>query len=511
MRLKRVISSLLVGVCIFAGSFALAEPVRAKVSVERFYALRDGALAWTGPANRPLFEALLEGLAGASAHGLDPADYHLAELRAADPDEPGPELDRIATDAYLTLAAHLLSGRVDPVSVEPDWTAARRERDLVAYLQSALGTDAVPASLQALAPTQPGYAALMRALARYRAIASRGGWPGVDSGPALRRGDSGPRVEQLRRRLETTGDSAAPDGASEFFDAALEEAVRRFQRRANLEPDGIAGSATLAQLNVPVEARVAQIRANMERWRWLPADLGRRHVRVNIADFRLEARADGAVEREHDVVVGQLFRKTPVFSGVMTYLVLNPWWETPPSLAVKDKLPAFRRNPGTVSALGFQVIDRQGRLVEPSSINWSAVSPASFPYRLRQAPGPQNALGDIKFMFPNAHNVYLHDTPTRGLFAKARRDFSSGCIRVKDPLPLAAWVLQGMPDWDLARIESVAAGEAETRVPLGRSIPVHLLYWTVVQDTGSGSDGSGVRFLPDIYERDARLIAALDG
>ncbi|MEX2642695.1 MAG: L,D-transpeptidase family protein [Acetobacterales bacterium] len=489
-----------------AGVSARAQEIRAVVSVDRFYELRDGALGWTGPANAHLYRQLLESVEGAAAHGLEPADYHLAALRAGDPDPDGLRLDRIATDAYLTLAAHLLSGRLNPVTVEPDWTAARRERDLAVYLHAALAQGAVRTSLDALGPMQPGYAALKQALSQYRAIADRGGWQPVDSGAVLRRGDTGPRVQQLRRRLRATGDVEGTEGSPDAFDAALDIAVRRFQRRANLEPDGIVGPATLAQLNVSVQGRIAQIRANMERWRWLPEDLGTRHIRVNIADYRLEARSGGEVERVHEVVVGQLFRKTPVFSGRMTYLVLNPWWETPPSLAVRDKLPAFRKNPEMVTALGFQVIDREGRTVDPATIDWSTVTARNFPFRIRQAPGPQNALGDVKFMFPNRHNVYLHDTPTRGLFAKTRRDFSSGCIRVKDPLRLAAWAAADTPGWDEARIEAVAAGNEETRVSLARPVQVHLLYWTVVPE-----DETGVRFLADIYERDGRLIEALDG
>jgi len=414
-------------------------------------------------------------------------------------------LDCIATDAYLTLAAHLLAGRLDPVSIEPNWTAARRGRDLVAHLEDALKTGAIVESLEALAPPQRGYADLKTALAQYRDIAERGGWPSVEGGATMRPGDRGLRIAQLRARLSATHDIDGESGDPELFDDALADAVRRFQRRANLEPDGVVGRRTLTQLNRSVDERIAQIRANMERWRWLPEDLGRRHIRVNIADFRLEAYADGELVRTHQIIVGRLYRKTPVFTGTMTYLIFNPWWETPPSLAVKDKLPAFREDPQSVEAMGFQVIDRNGQLVDPKTVDWNAVPAAGFPYRLRQAPGPYNALGDVKFMLPNRHNVYLHDTPTRGLFTKTRRDFSSGCVRVEGALDLAAWVLSDMPGWDARRIHEVAASDVETQVNLKHPIPVHVLYWTVVSDT-SGR----VRFIEDIYGRDHKLIAALD-
>jgi murein L,D-transpeptidase YcbB/YkuD len=479
---------------------------RACETSARFYEQREGSFAWTGPANAALFEDLRAAVAGAAAHGLDPADYHAAALAQIDPSEPDRYGDELATDAYLTLAAHLLAGRLDPVSIEPDWTAARRGRDLAAYLQGALANGAIGESLEALSPAQPGYAALQAALQRYRGLAEAGPWPQVSEGGVLRPGDRGPRIAEVRARLEATGDVLPVEegGDPEVYDNALRAAVETFQRRASLDPDGVIGPRTLIQLNTRAAERVAQIKANLERWRWLPEDMGRRHIRVNIADFSLEARQDGVVERRHDVIVGRLYRRTPVFSGNMTYMVLNPWWETPPSLAVRDKLPAFRSDPGAVQRLGFQVIDRDGTLVDPETIDWANVPARNFPYRLRQAPGPQNALGEVKFMFPNPHNVYLHDTPTRGLFAQTRRDFSSGCVRVRDPLALAEWVTAETPGWEAARVQAVAAGDAETRVQLARGVPVHILYWTVIPD-----DTTGVRFVDDLYDRDQNLIAAL--
>lgn len=484
---------------------ANAESLRAQATLQRFYETRNGALAWTGPANTVAYRELVEAIRAADMHGLDPADYHLAELANGNPETGNLRLDQAATDAYLTLAVHLLSGRLDPLTVEPNWTAARRGRDLAVYLESSLGNGAIRESLDALAPTQSGYSDLQIALARYGMIAGRGGWPKIDEGKVLEVGDRGQRVVQLRKRLDVTGDLFNEGPDLELFDTQLSEAVRRFQQRTNLEPDGVVGARTLAQMNVSVDKRIAQIRANLERWRWLPDDLGRRHIRVNIADFRVEAFANGQVEQTHEAIVGRVYRKTPVFSGAMTYFVLNPWWETPPSLAAKDKLPAFRKDPQLVETMGFQVIGRSGELIDPKTINWGAVRANDFPYRIRQAPGPQNALGKVKFMFPNRHNVYLHDTPTRGLFAQTRRDFSSGCVRVKDALELAAWVLAETPDLPIVRIRDITEGNTETRVTLAHPIPVHILYWTVASD-----EKTTVRFLDDVYERDQKLILALD-
>jgi murein L,D-transpeptidase YcbB/YkuD len=487
---------------------AVTFDCRACETGTRFYETRDQALAWTGPANAALFVDLLGAVRSAGTHGLDPADYHLEALERVDPSLGDRSIDELATDAYLTLAAHLLSGRVNPVSVEPDWTAARRGRDLAAYLQGALASGAVSESLEALAPAQPGYDALRVALAQYRILAEVEGWPQIAPGPTLRPGEQGPRIAQLRARLEATGDIAAlapgVEGA-ELFDEPLAAAVRTFQARASLDPDGVVGARTLNQLNISPADRVAQLQANLERWRWLPDDLGRRHIRVNIADFSLEARNGGVVERRHDVIVGRLYRRTPVFSGSMTYMVVNPWWETPHSLAVRDKLPAFQRDPGAVTRLGFQVIDRSGVVVDPATIDWTVLTAATFPYRLRQAPGPMNALGEVKLMFPNRHNVYLHDTPTRDLFSSTRRDFSSGCVRVRDPLALAAWALAETPGVTPERLAAIAAGSTGTPITLSQALPVHILYWTVVPD-----EVTGVRFVDDVYDRDGGVLAALN-
>ncbi|MEC9344799.1 MAG: L,D-transpeptidase family protein [Pseudomonadota bacterium] len=481
-------------------------PVRALVSLRRFYAERSGETAWNGADAAVKLDGLLDAVAAAGTQGLNPADYHLERLRAAMARGDALAVELLATDAFLTYGAHLLGGRLNPVSVEPDWTAARRERDLVAHLSAALDSGDIAGSLAALEPDAPSYPVLKAALAEYSRAAKAGGWSAIPGGPKLELGVKGPRVAMLRQRLELTGLLApADDGSADVFDQPVENAVADFQRRIGLEPDGVVGPMTLAQLNIPAEARVAQIRANLERWRWLPQDLGPRHIRVNIADYRLEARNNGRIERVHNVVVGRTARKTPVFSEAMRYIVLNPWWETPPNLARQDKLPAFQKDPAQVQDLGFEVLDRSGSRVDPATIDWKALTRGNFPYRLRQRPGPLNALGQVKMMFPNPHNVYLHDTPSRELFRRNARAFSSGCVRVEDPLSLAAWALGENEGWDRARIDSVIGKGDETTVTLSRKLPVHILYFTAVVDT----DGS-LRLVADVYDRDARLIAALD-
>ncbi|MFZ2237874.1 MAG: L,D-transpeptidase family protein [Dokdonella sp.] len=474
-------------------------------SVRRFYTDRGFRPAWTGAGCQAALQSLIGVIENSETHGLQANDYHLDGLIGSGRCDATREL--LATDAWLALAAHLHAGRVDPLTVEPDWTATRPSIDAVALLERALAEGDVAGALERLAPRDPLYAELRATLERFRGYAAEGPWSGIEDGPTLHRGDSGIRVSQLRARLLLSGlleaDPSAVADAS--FDASMEEAVRAFQRLANLEPDGVVGSLTLAQLNRRASDRINQLRANLERLRWLPADMGARNIRVNIADFRLEAWANGRVERVHSVIVGQLYRRTPSFSGRITHLVFNPWWEVPRSIAVKDKLRLFRRDPAAVKRLGYEVIGRDGRSADPADIDWKTLSPGNFPYRLRQRPGPLNALGAVKIMFPNSHNVYLHDTSNPELFGRVRRSFSSGCIRVESALELAQWLLAPMPEWTHEKIDAVVTAGTEQAVLLDEPVPVHMLYLTAVSD-GSG----GVRFVDDLYLRDPDLITALD-
>jgi len=291
------------------------------------------------------------------------------------------------------------------------------------------------------------------------------------------------------------------------FSPDLEAAVKRFQARHGLDEDGIVGAATMRALNVSAAARVRQIRLNMERWRWLPQDLGARHLIVNIAGFALRL-----VDHEQEimrmrVVAGQPYRQTPVFSDTISYLVLNPYWHVPHRIAVEDKLPLIKQNPDYLAQQHMTLLRGWGadaQVIDPATVDWSAVTADNFPYRLRQDPGPQNALGRVKFMFPNRHNVYLHDTPSRSLFTRAERSFSSGCIRLERPLALARYLLADQSAWTAARIQQVLDTNVERTVPLKQKVPVHLQYWTAWAER----DGT-VHFRRDVYERDASLARAL--
>jgi len=473
-------------------------------AVEQFYRQRNYTPAWSGPLCADHLAELREAVSASAAHGLEPRHYHSAALSGSTNCDV--QLEVLATDAWLSLASNLYKGRLEPQSLEPGWSTRKPEIDLAARLLAALGEGKVRDALLELAPGDSYYRALQKELLRLRQETGSPGWELVDDGPLLRRGGRGVRVQQLRRRLAVDAVTVpAPGDPAIVFDGELENAVKAFQRRANLEPDGIVGPMTLAQLNRSVADRIDQLRVNLERWRWLPKDTPGRHIRINIADFQLQTLLGDEVLHEYRIIVGTTERPTPVFSGQIKYIVLNPWWEAPRRIAVKDKLPMFKADPAAIDRLGFVIIDAQGRQVDGSKINWSTLTADRFPYRLRQKPGPLNALGQVKLIFPNSHDVYLHDTPTRGLFARTRRAFSSGCMRVENALELTAWVLAETAGWDTASIDRVVRKGSETRVTLNHVVPIQLLYLTAVLDeTGE------VRFIDDLYLRDPAVLAALN-
>jgi len=473
------------------------QPVLAPVAVEQFYAQTSDSTVWIKDSQ---YDGLIAALQGLEAHGLNPEHYHLSRLMALK-DDAGAR-DRLATEAWFSAAAHMLYGKLDPVSVEPDWTAAGRQADLAAVLKQALADDAVAMSLGQFAPMQDEYKALVAEYARLKTLADVPITP-VPEGDVLKPKNTGARVMALQTRLVELGLLETAD-ITGTMDETTDLAVKTFQGGAGLDEDGVVGAASLAALNRGLHVQLGQVRVNLERWRWLPADLGRRHLRANIADFNVTAWADGELQRTHLTIVGKQFRKTPVFSDAIGYAVFNPWWETPNSLARRDKLPTFQRDPGAVERLGFQILDRSGTQVNASTIDWNEVSASNFPYRIRQKPGAQNALGQVKIMFPNQHNVYLHDTPTRGLFAQRQRAFSSGCLRTQDPIDLTAWLLEETPEWTRERIDSVLAGGKETRANLASKVPVHILYFTTVSE----QDGF-IRYLDDIYQRDQAVLNGL--
>lgn len=355
-------------------------------------------------------------------------------------------------------------------------------------------------SLNALWPESSGYWRLIEARTGLLAAPDTTPQIRIPGGKTLKPGTSDDRVPLLRRRLGLS------DSGDLLYSQQLAAAVSAFQTGAGLEPDGVLGPATLAALNRTREEKILQIEANLERWRWLPREFPDRYIWVNAADYRLTAVRRKRVELSMRVIVGRPYRQTPVFTESMKYLVINPYWDVPRNLAIRDQLPLLRADARAMAAKGFEAARLDdGRMQSVDTINWAQVSENAFPYRLRQKPGPANPLGFIKFMLPNEHAIYLHDTPARALFERTERTFSSGCIRIDDAVALAEWVLAGNPDhWDRARIENaITSGETRTIV-LEEPTPVYIVYFTAYTD-----DSGNLILHRDIYDRDTRITAAL--
>ena len=505
------------------------QTLLATTLLQRIYEARDWEPIWFDDQARPeaLIEQLDDAFALAERHGLVPDHYHFRTLgrmrnQIASKSEGDADhrilvdIELLASDGLMALGHDLLHGRVDPETIDPGWNIQREVPDLLERLAEERGDAAIDlvAVLDGLAPQYPQYHALLERLALQRELAVNGAWPAIASGALIRPGESDPRVPEIRRRLQFLGDlvvdeSAVPLDREDDYDDLLESGVRAFQRRHGLDIDGVIGPRTLTQLNTTPEQRIEQLRANIERWRWLPRELGDEYILVNIAGFKMHVHSNGETIMTQRVVVGTPYRRTPVFTGRMTYLVLNPSWEVPHRLAVRDQLPRIRADQDYLERMGFAVLQGWGaeeRRIDPADIDWDALSTRHFPYRLRQAPGPENALGQVKFMFPNHHNVYLHDTPARGLFKHEERAFSSGCIRIEHPDRLTVWLLSERADiLGSERIQTILDSGRETTVRLDRPLPVHLLYWTAWVD-----DEGRIQYRRDLYERDTALIKALN-
>ncbi len=489
--------------------------------VPAFYSKRGFMPAWIERESLgPLVDQLVAAIQAAGTEGLNPAAYHLAVIKKVmssirwdsrlDPMDRNSlfaDLDILLTDAFLLYGSHLLSGRVNPETIHTDWIVRAHQTDLMHSIDRALNSKQIKEALAQLKPPHFDYTGLRGQLKAYREIAKRGGWPAIPPGPSLRPGDRHKRVAAVRRRLMITGDIGPASGPPDLLDEALVEAVQRFQRRHGLKPDGIAGRKTIQVMNVPADERVRQIELNMERWRWIPHQLGKRYVYVNTADFSLTLVENQNKRLKMRVVVGKPFRQTPVFSADMTYLVINPYWNIPTKIAVEDILPAIQRDAAFLEKKKISVLadwSKNAPQLSADLIDWQAVDSDFFPYKLRQDPGPKNALGRIKFMFPNKFAVYIHDTPQRALFNETLRGFSSGCIRAERPVLLASHLMEQPNGGTSDRLAEALKNGERTFIRLQDPIPVHLLYLTAWID-----EQGRMQFRRDIYDRDPPLDAAL--
>ena len=484
------------------------EPVA--VAVRRFYATHAYQPVWVNSREPlPRASSLVRAVLNAAQDGLEPANYITPAIQALflAKDEFGlAKLEAALTWAFVELASDLASGRTVPSEVDPETFVHPHDIDPAQVMADAATAFDVQPVLTRLAPQTDAYRNLKMALARYREIRRLGGWTEFSNGKILRPGMRGPRIAELRRILAERGEDIDPD--NDHYDLTLVSAVKDFQRRHGLTPDGAFGPTSRSALNQSVDERIEQIVINMERLRWMPDHLGERHAFVNLADFRLEIVFGKEVVYETRVVVGSDADRTPVFSDRMTYLVINPYWNIPPSIAKKEMLPQLRADPYSLLPKGIRVFASWAGTapeLDPGEVDWHAVDPRRFPYKLRQDAGGGNALGRVKFMFPNKFNIYLHDTPSKSLFNRTVRTFSHGCIRVEDPFRLAKLLLSDDPRWTPERFDQAIADGKRRSVSLPRAVNVHLTYLT------AWVDRKGViQFRDDVYKRDVSLTAAID-
>ncbi|HEX3847654.1 MAG TPA: L,D-transpeptidase family protein [Steroidobacteraceae bacterium] len=494
--------------------------------LEQLYKSNGYRMLWSGGGKLTApASALLEQLRLAADRALSPEDYDAARLssdaKALAPATTAPEqwalYDARLSIAGLRFASNLHFGRVDPASVGHNLSMERGSLDLPAALAHIAASQDVPAELDALEPPFTHYALLKKELAHYRSLAAQDGLNDLPKpqGRASKPGDAYAGAVQLQRLLIAFGDLAAAAAAGEpaprTLTPALVDGLERFQARHGEKADGALGASTFAELTRPLSSRVRQIELTMERWRWLPA-VTSAPIIVNIPQFRLyafETAADSEAHiRQMDVIVGKAFDKTqtPVFAADMSYVVFRPYWEVPYSIAVKEIVPAARKNPSYIDTHQMEIVGGAGDsapIMPNTPENIELVAKGTL--RVRQKPGPDNSLGLVKFMLPNPYNVYLHSTPAQALFSQSRRDFSHGCVRVVDPVGLAEYVLRDSPEWTRDKILAAMNGDKPQTVTLKKKIRVFIVYGTAI-----AREQGDILFFDDIYGHDQRLEKALE-
>ena len=487
---------------------ALGDTVELSPEVALFYRGRAYEPVWVeGEDVLDEADAALRVLGGAANDGLDPERYKFSavvRLRAhfdsieSDVDDAAEQhilgdLDVMLTEGFRRYARDLAMGTLDPEASGVEWEIERNV-DPGAQPIEAIANGAAPRDVvDALRPITPYYDRLMVALRRYRELQQEGGWPAVGDVGKIERGQSTEAVARVRARLAGSADSLesvyarAGQADPDRYDDNLFEAVKRFQYRHGLDPDGVIGGATVEAMNVPIEERIIAIRTNLDRWRWLPRDLGNRFILVNVAGQELEVVDNDTVVMAMNVVVGKVGNETPIFRDTLEHIVVNPYWNVPANIADEELWPIAARDPGYLARNNYEVVTRNGERT------------------IRQRPGPRNALGEVKFLFPNRHDVYLHDTPADNLFSQSSRAFSHGCVRVEHPRELARLLVRLAVERDPNDFDELAALDEEKWVNVKHEMPVYILYFTA----WARPDGV-VNFYNDIYRRDEGLRDQVD-
>jgi murein L,D-transpeptidase YcbB/YkuD len=482
-----------------------------QIELPQFYANRAFELAWNDSKNR---QDLIESIDSSFDEGLDPADYHLAKIRRllekSDKSKltnaEAADLDLLMTDALILYASHLLEGKLEQSALRQEWDVEKNERpkNIDSLLTVTLHNHMVKPALERLKPNNYMYKLLKFHLKELRTRAKLGGWPKVSEGPVIKPGDTTARVSEIRDYLIAVGDLKKKKEGS-IYDQDLITAVKKFQVRHKLTDDGVIGKGTIQQMRVPIEDRIDMIRLNLERMRWIFQQPDDDFLLVNIAEFHAKRYTHRKIVFDSRVIVGKYHHESPIFKGVMQYVVINPTWTLPYSIATHETLPKLKKDPGYLAHNHMEVLDGQGNILDQANIDWSQYSAGNFPFIIRQKAGPWNALGEVKFMFPNKYSVYLHDTPSRGLFNEQDRAFSHGCIRTEDKWGLFMSLMDDPEVWNMDKINEILESGETTTITLPKPVNIYLIYLTAVVD-----QENNLFFMRDVYKRDKAVLDALN-
>ncbi len=484
-----------------------------QIEVPQFYTNRNYELAWTDNKN---IKDLLESIESAYDEGLDPEDYHYQAIQnllvkkksSSLSNQEKANLDLLMTDAIILYASHLLEGKLEQSKLRAKWDVEKNARpeNVDSLLTVTLYNKQVKPALQTMKPAHYMYALMKVHLKNLRSQAEEGGWPQVRSGETLKKDMDDPRILEIREFLLATGDLKSMETDQEsVFDQELENAVKKFQTRHGLTADGAIGKGTIEQMQVPIEKRIEQIKLNLERLRWIFHHPDEDFLLVNIAGFHVRRFTNRQEVFNSRVIVGKYHHESPVFKGEMQYIVMNPTWTLPYSIATNETLPKLKKDPGYLAAKHMEVMDRGGNILNPSTIDWSQYSRGNFPFTIRQKAGPWNALGEVKFIFPNKYSVYLHDTPSRGLFERQDRAFSHGCIRTEDKWGLLMSLMDDPEVWNMEKINEILESGETTKIDLPKPINIYLVYLTAVADKENN-----LYFFKDVYKRDEAVSSELN-
>ncbi len=483
------------------------ETIYRKELIQKMYEENDKRPLW----NPISIQSLSDSLSVLAEDGLDPAEYQFEAIRpylkdpsyTAQSPEEAAKIDILLTEAYLRAMYNMDYGKVDPERLDADnnYSSIRDKKDRTSQYLSWVQEGRIDEAFNWVRPKIESYKLLKSALARYQKIKADGGWPIIPNGRVIKLGKSDSRISLVRSRLTATGDITSAIGP-DTVDEWLEDGIRKFQERYNLKADGVIGPSTLAVMNVPVEKRIDQIRANLDRQRWyFPKDV-EEYLMIDVAGYHLYWMKNHEVFWKSQVQVGKRTTSTPIFRDQIEHIDFNPTWSVPPGIKKRQILPSLKIDSSYLDKKGYQLLDDYGNKIDPHDIDWDDVK--EMPYIVRQPPGWSNALGKVKFMFPNKHSVFLHDTNHRDYFARQTRTTSSGCIRLNNPFEFAELLLERQDGWNRERIDQLLATNRTTRVNLDKPLPILIQYSTV------SATEYEVKFRADIYNRDNKLLAALN-